>query len=155
MRMFTRRLMVTAAVAIWLTPARASRTVKVYKAPGCGCCDGWASHMRAAGFAVSVTETPSLDRIRRDAGVPDAVAGCHTGFIDDLVIEGHAPAAAVEKLLSAPGRWRGIGVPGMPLGSPGMEVPDQAPEPYDVWAFARTGMPVRFARARGTELLPG
>lgn len=110
--------------------------------------------MRTAGFAVSVTETPSLDRIRRDAGVPDAVAGCHTGFIEDLVVEGHVPAAAVEKLLSAPASWRGIAVPGMPLGSPGMEVPGQAPEVYDIWAIPRVGAPVLFARARGSALLP-
>ena len=111
--------------------------------------------MRVAGLTVTVIETDTLDRVRREAGVPDAMAGCHTGFIGLHVIEGHVPAAAVERLLSAPSAWAGIAVPGMPIGSPGMEVPDQTPETYQIWAWQRGGSPTRFATARGGTLLPG
>jgi len=138
-----------------VSPARAERALTVHKTPGCGCCDGWAQHLRAAGFTVTVKETDALDQVRRQAGVPDRMASCHTGFIGPYVIEGHVPAAAVERLLSAPNTWAGIAVPGMPLGSPGMEVPDQAPETYQVWSWRRGGPPARFAMARGSALLPG
>ncbi len=87
--------------------------------------------------------------------MPDTMAGCHTGFIGRHVIEGHVPAAAVEWLLSAPSTWAGIAVPGMPIGSPGMEIPDQTPETYQIWAWQRGGKATRFATARGGPLLPG
>lgn len=138
-----------------LSPAQGARVLTVHKTPGCGCCDGWAQHMRAAGFTVSVVETDVLDHIRRRAGVPDAMAGCHTGFIGPHVIEGHVPAAAVERLLSSPTPWAGIAVPGMPIGSPGMEVPDQTTETYQIWAWRQGGPPTRFVMARGDTLLPG
>ena len=155
MPLFTRRVLLTAALMGGLPPARAARVLTVHKTPGCGCCDGWAQHMRAAGFVVTVVESDTLDRVRREAGVPDTMAGCHTGFIGSHVIEGHVPAAAVERLLSAPNAWAGIAVPGMPIGSPGMEVPDQTPETYQIWAWQRGGSPTRFAIARGGTLLPG
>jgi hypothetical protein len=142
MPLFTRRLLLTVALVGGVFPARAERVLAVHKTPGCGCCDGWARHMRAAGFTVTVTE-------------PDDMAGCHTGFIGPYVIEGHVPAAAVERLLSAPNNWAGIAVPGMPIGSPGMEVPDQVPDTYQIWGWRRGVPPARFAMARGGALLPG
>ncbi len=155
MSLFTRRFLLTAAVMGGVSQAQAARVLTVHKTPGCGCCDGWAQHMRAGGFTVTVIETDTLDRVRREAGVPDTMAGCHTGFSGLHVIEGHVPAAAVERLLSAPSAWAGIAVPGMPIGSPGMEVPDQTPETYQIWAWQRGGSPTRFATARGGTLLPG
>lgn len=155
MPLFTRRLLLTVALVGGVFPARAERVLAVHKMPGCGCCDGWARHMRAAGFTVTVTETDALDRVRQQAGVPDGMAGCHTSFIGRYVIEGHVPAAAVERLLSAPNNWAGIAVPGMPIGSPGMEVPDQAPETYQIWCWRRGAPPARFAMARGGTLPPG
>jgi hypothetical protein len=111
--------------------------------------------MRAAGFSVTVHETDALDRLRREAGVPVGLAGCHTGFLGALVIEGHVPAAAVSRLLAAPGAWNGIAVAGMPIGSPGMEAPDHASETYRIWAWRRGGPSVVFAMARGGELVGG
>ncbi len=103
--------------------------------------------MRAARFTVTVVETDTLDRVRREAGVPDTMAGCHTGFIGSHVIEGHVPAAAVERLLSAPSTWAGIAVPGMPIGSPGMETPQGDREPYETLLLLdRNGRTQVFAR---------
>jgi hypothetical protein len=149
----TRRLLLAFSAAIGSLPAHARPTLRTFKNPGCACCDGWAKHVRGAGFAVTLTETPSLDRIRAAAGVPDDLAGCHTSFFGDLVAEGHVPAAAITRLLENTQGWRGIAVPGMPIGSPGMEVPGTAPEIYEIWAFAPGKRRQMFARARGGELV--
>ena len=154
MRVFTRRFMLAAAPIAVISPVRAAQVVTAYKTPGCACCEGWAQHLRSAGFTVNMVETAELDRIRREAGVPEAMAGCHTGFIDRLTIEGHVPAAAVERLLAAPSSWFGIAVPGMPIGSPGMEAPGQVPATYEIWGLRRGAVPIRFATARGSALLP-
>lgn len=95
-------------------------TIHVYKTPWCGCCTAWAERMREAGFRTKITELRDLSSLRRQAGVPERVAGCHTAAIDGYVLEGHVPVPAIEKLLSERPRVRGIAVPGMPAGSPGM-----------------------------------
>jgi hypothetical protein len=87
------------------------------------------------------------------AGVPPELAGCHTTLFGTLVAEGHVPAAAITRLLAAPGKWRGLAVAGMPIGSPGMEVPNAPAETYDIWAFAADGTRRVFARAQGDRLL--
>lgn len=125
--------------------------LRVFRSPGCGCCEGWADHLRAAGFTVDVQDTPDLDAARRAAGVPDDLAGCHTGLTVDgrFVVEGHVPAFALRRFLEAPGGWRGLAVPDMPIGSPGMEMPGVAARPYTVFAFVSDGRREPFARARG------
>ncbi|WP_372619222.1 DUF411 domain-containing protein [Falsiroseomonas sp.] len=141
-----------AASAVFPTRARAAGTaLQVLRSPGCGCCEGWAEHLRAAGFSVTVRDSVDLDADRRAAGVPDDLAGCHTGLTADgrFVVEGHVPAFAVRRFLDAPGTWRGIAVPDMPIGSPGMEVPGTAPRPYTVYVFAADGRSEAFVRARG------
>lgn len=94
----------------------------VHKDLNCGCCGAWVDHLRANGFEVSVTETAQLNRIKARLGVPNALASCHTAEIDGFIIEGHVPAGSVRKLLSLRPNIRGLAVPGMPVGSPGMEV---------------------------------
>ncbi len=129
----------------------AGAALRVLRSPGCGCCEGWAEHLRRAGFAVTMEDSTDLDAARRAAGVPDDLAGCHTGLTADgrFVVEGHVPAFALRRFLDAPGPWRGIAVPDMPIGSPGMEMPGAAPRPYTVFAFTADGQREPFARARG------
>jgi hypothetical protein len=141
-----------AVSGLFARQARASGpALHVLRSPGCGCCEGWANHLRAAGFAVEMRDTPDLDAARRAAGVPEDLAGCHTGLTADgrFVVEGHVPAFALRRFLEAPGGWRGIAVPEMPVGSPGMEMPGVAPRPYTVFVFAADGRREPFVRARG------
>lgn len=141
-----------AAVAVSTSvPARAATPVTVYKDPNCGCCGGWATHMRKAGFSVTERPVADLAGVKTQAGVPEALQSCHTALIDGFVVEGHVPAEAVQRLLAERPPVLGIAVPGMPVGSPGMEGPN--PEPYDVVAFTADGstsvfMPVRPPTAR-------
>nr|WP_244645122.1 DUF411 domain-containing protein [Salinarimonas ramus] len=111
----------------------------VHKDPFCGCCTAWAEHMEAAGFRVEVRETSLMDEVKARLGVPRDLASCHTAEIDGYVIEGHVPAAAVEELLAQRPDVAGLSVPGMPIGSPGMEVPGVAAERYEVVGFGEDG----------------
>ncbi len=129
--------------------AEASRPrLVVSKDPSCGCCSGWAEHMRAAGFAVEIVNTEELNRIKTRLGVPRHLASCHTAEVDGYVVEGHVPADAVRRLLAERPRVKGLAVPGMPIGSPGMEVDGAPPETYDVIAFGPGGE-TRFGRYKG------
>jgi hypothetical protein len=130
-----------------------SRRMVVHKDPNCGCCGAWVDHLRANGFEVSVTETAQLNRIKARLGVPNALASCHTAEIDGFIIEGHVPAGSVRKLLSLRPNIRGLAVPGMPVGSPGMEVEGTPSETYDVIAFGPYGQSA-FARYEGVRELP-
>lgn len=116
----------------------------VWKSPFCGCCGAWVDHMRAAGFKVAVKEVDSLSEIKRSAGVPEKLQSCHTARIGGYTVEGHVPAADVKRLLKARPKVHGLAVPGMPIGSPGMET--GPPEPYDVVTFTRDGKTEVFAR---------
>ncbi|MBW3656915.1 MAG: DUF411 domain-containing protein [Gemmatimonadetes bacterium] len=112
----------------------------VYKTPTCGCCRAWVDHAKAAGFDVQVVDTANVDPVKREHGVPGHLDSCHTAVVDGFVIEGHVPAADVVRLLrEKPQGVAGIAVPGMPRGSPGMEVPGGARDPYDVIAFSKEG----------------
>ena len=105
----------------------------VYKSPSCGCCGAWVDIVRDAGFDVTVTDLDDLDPVKRQAGIPDALQSCHTAVIDGYIVEGHVPVPAIKKLLAERPEMRGIAVPGMPFGSPGMGVDPNAR--YDVIAF--------------------
>lgn len=112
----------------------------VYKTPTCGCCRAWVDHVKAAGFDVQVVDTANVQPIKDEHGVPGHLGSCHTAVVDGLVIEGHVPAEDIVRLLrEKPQGVAGIAVPGMPRGSPGMEVPGGARDPYDVIAFSRQG----------------
>ena len=107
--------------------------LSVYKTPWCGCCAGWVDHMRAAGFQVEVTEMEDLQGIKALAGVPAEAMSCHTAMIDGYTVEGHVPADIIARLLEERPAVSGIAVPGMPMGSPGMEGPN--PQAYSVMTF--------------------
>jgi hypothetical protein len=134
----TRRGLV-AAVPAW---------VAVTKDPGCGCCGGWVDHLKAAGFPVEVTETAEVNRVKARLGVPQALAACHTAEVGGYVVEGHVPASAIRRLLAERPQAKGLAVPGMPVGSPGMEVEGTAPETYTVVLFGPAGQRT-FGRYRG------
>jgi hypothetical protein len=126
-------------------PAR-SAEVEVFKSPSCGCCGKWVRHVERAGFAVKVRQSEDLDPIKARAGIPDRLISCHTAFVEGYVIEGHVPAPSLHKLLAEKPAIRGLAVPGMPLGSPGMEGAGR--EPYEVLSFRRNGAVAIYARYR-------
>ena len=152
MTMLTRRGFVAALAAAPSLAAASLPKITVTKDPTCGCCAGWAEHVRAAGFPVEVVETSELNRVKVRLGVPRNLAACHTAEVDGYVVEGHVPAGAIKRLLVERPQVKGLAVPGMPAGSPGMEVPGAEPETYDVIAFGPAGER-RFARYRGGEPL--
>jgi len=112
-------------------------TVVVYKTETCGCCNGWVEHLRAAGFTVDARNVRDLMSIKLESGVPGPMVTCHTALVDGYVVEGHVPVAQVKRMLSERPDVAGIGVPGMPMGSEGMDMPNG--EPYQVLAFDHEG----------------
>ncbi|HEX5663294.1 MAG TPA: DUF411 domain-containing protein [Xanthomonadaceae bacterium] len=125
-------------------PAKVQQMV-VHKSPTCGCCGAWVDHMRAAGFQVEVRETDNLHPIKERVGVPLGKGSCHTAEIGGYFIEGHVPAEDVKRLLAHKPDAKGLVVPGMPAGSPGMELPDGRTEPYTVELVHRDGSTGVFA----------
>ena len=122
-------------------------TVSVTKDPTCGCCERWVDHLREAGFAVTVTEG-AINPLKVRLGVPRDLASCHTAQVGGYVVEGHVPAGAIKRLLAEKPEAMGLAVPGMPVGSPGMEVEGMEPDTYDVVLFGAAGR-TTFARYRG------
>jgi hypothetical protein len=127
--MLTRRTLLTAASALVLAgPAQAAPIpVTLYKSPECGCCEGYADYLRHHGFTVTAKATNELAEISRKAGVPSELQGCHTAIIGDYVVDGHVPVEAIRKLLDERPAIKGISLPGMPEGSPGMAGTKAAP----------------------------
>lgn len=140
-----RALLAGAGVLAVLAPlatqvqAEALPLVTVTKDPSCGCCGDWIAHVRAAGFPVRVVESDDVFSLKHRLGVTDDLASCHTAEVDGYVVEGHVPAGAVKRLLAERPAGIGLAVPGMPAGSPGMEYPGAAPQPYDVILFGPAG----------------
>ncbi len=119
--------------------APAATPITVYKTPTCGCCKLWVEHLAKNGFAPKTHDLNDLSETKDTLGVPDALRSCHTAVIGRYVIEGHVPADLITKLTKEkPANILGIAVPGMPAGSPGMEVPGRK-DPYEVFAFTRDG----------------
>lgn len=114
-----------------------STTVTVYKSPTCGCCNAWVDHMRDAGFKVVAINRDDMNAIKHEHGVTSDLGSCHTATVGGYVLEGHVPAADVKRLLAERPDVAGLAVPGMPMGSPGMEGPIS--QKYDVVAFDRVG----------------
>jgi hypothetical protein len=119
--------------------------IDVYKDPACGCCSLWAEHLREHGFTVTTRDTRDLAAVKTTNGVPREMQSCHTALVDGYVIEGHVPAADVQRLLRDRPDIAGLAVAGMPIGSPGMEVEGVAAQPYDVMAFEQGGGAFVFA----------
>lgn len=141
-----------AAGVVMLSGGRTNADVRpaltVWKDPNCGCCEGWVEHLRRNGFTATVIETSDVQSIKVQRGVPAELASCHTAEIAGYTIEGHVPAQAILRLLAEKPAGLGIAVPGMPIGSPGME--GGRPEVYDVILFGN-GASKPFARFVGEK----
>ncbi|PVE21634.1 metal-binding protein [Microvirga sp. KLBC 81] len=150
----SRRALLTALIAspIAMRTASAETLPKmlVTKDPTCGCCGAWVDHVRSAGFTVEVIESPEMNRVKARLAVPQDLASCHTAEIGGYVIEGHVPADSIKRLLAEKPSARGLAVPGMPAGSPGMEVAGMEPETFDVVLFGPSGQR-SFARYKGSR----
>lgn len=147
MKSLTARL-ITVAVALMLPAgawihAQSARAAKpqmtVYKSPTCGCCVKWVEHLTSNGFDVKTMDVEDVDQVKRTYGVPASAGSCHTGLVNGYVVEGHVPADAISKMLREKPAIAGLAVPGMPAGSPGMEVPGGRKTPYDIIAFDKGG----------------
>ena len=127
-----------------MTPAKPI-AIKVYKTPRCGCCKAWVKHLRDNGFAPVVRDRIGMDALKNSLGIPVALRSCHTAVSGKYLIEGHVSANDIKKLLATtPNGVLGLTVPGMPTGSPGMEVPERS-KSYDVLAFSADGKSYVFA----------
>ncbi|MFN6995743.1 MAG: DUF411 domain-containing protein, partial [Aquincola tertiaricarbonis] len=113
-------------------------SVQVFKDPNCGCCGAWVQHLEKAGFQVKVTEVTDTAAARSRLGMPSKFGGCHSATVEGYVIEGHVPAAEIQQLLLKRPAALGLAVPGMPVGSPGMEMGPRV-DPYDVLLIDRQG----------------
>ena len=121
-------------------PAQARSVMVVHKDANCGCCGNWADIAERAGYVVQVVDEPDMAAVKARLGVPEELASCHSTEVNGLVVEGHVPLESVDLMLrDRPRGLRGIAVPGMPAGSPGMEVPNGSREPYQVIAFFEDG----------------
>jgi hypothetical protein len=127
------------------TPVALPR-MAVHKTPSCGCCSVWIEHMKDAGFEVDVHDMVDMGPVKERLGVPYTKGSCHTAEVGGYLIEGHIPAADIKRLLEERPDARGLVLPGMPLGSPGMEVPEGQQQPYTVELVRRDGTTEPFAQ---------
>jgi hypothetical protein len=134
----------TAAARIPSSTALAKKpTITVYKDPSCGCCKAWIAHLVKAGYTVDAKDSPNMAEIKRDLGVPDALKSCHTGIVNGYIIEGHVSPEEIDRLLAQKPKVAGLAVPGMPMGSPGMD--GGTKQHYQVVSFEKNGKTKVFA----------
>lgn len=147
---FSRRRLLTVAASMpviaAIRPGLAAPSMTVYRKPTCGCCLKWVASMRSAGLGASLVnvDQSELNEIKASNGITSGLESCHTALVDDYVIEGHVPAADILRLLAERPAARGLAVPGMPIGSPGMEVGDRR-EPFDTLLVQADGQSSVFA----------
>ncbi|MFV1885296.1 MAG: DUF411 domain-containing protein [Balneola sp.] len=127
------------------TTADGKLEVIMYKNEGCMCCTKWADKMNEEEFAVIEKPVPNLNEIKAENGITRELASCHTAFVDGYIVEGHVPIEDVQRLLKERPEAIGLTVPGMPIGSPGMEVPGREADNYDVLLIAKDGSTTVFA----------
>ncbi len=127
-----------------LLASEAAQSIHVYKSPTCGCCSDWIAHLEQNGFKVTATDSNNMGKIKADAGLIAGLGSCHTAFTGDYVIEGHVPADDIKRLLSEAPQATGLSAPGMPIGSPGMEMGNQK-DHYKVILFNSRGQTRVFA----------
>jgi hypothetical protein len=127
------------------SPTFAAEVIQVFKTPTCGCCSVWVEHLKANGFTTKVTHLPSTAEYRRKFGVPEKLQSCHTAVVRGYAIEGHVPAQDIQRLLKSRSKAKGLAVPGMPIGSPGMEQGDRR-DAYSVLLFDSAGRVSEFKR---------
>jgi hypothetical protein len=131
-----------AVIALGILAVRASTgpdgpSITVYKSPTCGCCAAWVDHLEENGFDVATIDTDEGSMLKARYGVPADLTSCHTALVEGYVVEGHVPAGEIEKMLNEEADVAGLAVPGMPMGSPGME--GSRVDAYDVMAFQKDG----------------
>lgn len=125
--------------------------IEMYKDPNCGCCGLWAKNMQENGLKVNTQNVSDIVKVKNKLNVPEELSSCHTAKIDGYVIEGHVPADEIKALLEKkPNNVIGIAVPGMPLGSPGMEY-NNMNDTYDVIAFYKDGSQKVWAKYKGSK----
>ena len=134
-----------AMVSAFAASAANAAQMTVHKSPYCGCCAKWIEHAEKHGFTVKVVQTEDMAGVKKRLGVPDRLASCHTTQVGGYFIEGHVPAADIKRLLAQKPKAAGIAVPGMPLGSPGMEAGGQR-QPYATILVQRDGTTKVFAQ---------
>ncbi len=142
-----RKLMLAAILLASWSVVHASEPIEVYIGDGCSCCGEWVKYMQKKGFTVRAHNVTSdqLARVKKEAGIAEKYASCHTAKVGGYVVEGHVPAEDVKRLLVEKPNALGISVPGMPIGSPGMEQGD-AKEPYDVLLLRKDGTAEVYAK---------
>lgn len=113
--------------------------VTVHKSESCGCCKIWVDRLRDAGFPVDVRNEDNLDAVKQRVGIPYGMGSCHTAEVEGYFVEGHVPVEDIKRLLRERPDAKGLTVPGMPAGSPGMEVPSGQVQPYEVLLIAKNG----------------
>jgi hypothetical protein len=130
--MFVRlsRVIASGLVALPLLASAATPVLEVYKSAMCGCCKEWVKHLEAKGLRVKVHDVANPSDVREKMGIPDQLGSCHTATVGGYAIEGHVPAAEIKRLLANRPKAKGLAVPAMPMGAPGMEGPRR--DPYDV-----------------------
>ena len=135
---------VIGVLGLLATQQSVAADIVVYKSPTCGCCGKWVKHMEDAGFSVDVEDRRDLTPIKAELGVPGRMQSCHTAKVGDYIVEGHVPADLVRRMLDEKPDIKGLAVPGMPMGSPGMEGPRK--DRYNVIAIGNDGRLEVFAR---------
>ena len=122
----------------------AGEEVVVFRSAYCECCEAWESHIAEAGFVVQDHVADDMDVVKDAMGVPAGSTSCHTARVDGYVVEGHVPAASIKRLLRDRPEIKGLAAPGMPMGSPGMEVDGMAADPFSVFSIAGNGAMIEF-----------
>lgn len=131
----------TVLASVWDNPRESysgNKNITVYRSPSCGCCGIWIEHMKKHGFQITDIKTDNMEAIKQQHNLPLDLASCHTAIIDGYVMEGHIPADDIKRFLTQKPDFKGLAVPGMPLGTPGMEAGDRK-QPFDVLAFNNSG----------------
>ena len=137
-------LMVASGCPAAAMAASAGQEVVVFRSAYCECCEAWESHMAEAGFVVQDHIADDIDGIKEAMGVPADSVSCHTASVAGYVVEGHVPAASIQRMLRERSEIKGLAAPGMPMGSPGMEVDGMTADPFSVFSIAKNGTMVEF-----------
>ena len=143
-RLRHRSLLLALLVSAGSAWAQAATQVEVFKSPYCGCCEKWVEHMQKSGFKVNVHDVNDVPAARKSLGMPDRVGSCHTAKVGGYLIEGHVPAADIQRLLKEKPKAVGLAAPGMPQGSPGMET--ATPVSYETLLVQADGSTAVFAK---------
>ncbi len=136
-RTLLKTILASAFSAPLFARAAVAPVVEVYKSESCSCCEGWIDHLKANGFAVNAHNVPNPSDYREKFGIPQELGSCHTGLVQGYALEGHVPAREIKRLLAERPKAKGLAVPSMPLGSPGMESRRKAA--YDVFLVQADG----------------